>query len=93
MLYNVVVSAIHQCESVIYTHTHTHTYIYAKSLQSCPTLCDPMDCSPSGSSVYGISQARTLAWVAMPSSRGSSRLRDPIVSHYVSCIGRWVLYH
>ena len=41
----------------------------AKLLQSCPTLFDPMDCSPPGSSVHGISQARTLEWVAMPSSR------------------------
>ena len=37
----------------------------AKSLQSCPTLCDPMDCSPPGSSVPGILQARTLEWVAI----------------------------
>ena len=37
----------------------------AKSLQSCPTLCDPMDCSPSGSPVPGILQARTLEWVAI----------------------------
>ena len=37
--------------------------------QSCLTLCDPMDCSPPGSSVYGILQARILEWVAMPSSR------------------------
>ena len=45
--------------------------------QSCLTLCDPtMDCSPPGSSVHGILQARTLDWVAMPSSRGSSRPRD-----------------
>ena len=44
--------------------------------QPCPTLCDPMDCSPSGSSVRGILQARILQWVAMPSSRGSSRPRD-----------------
>ena len=36
----------------------------AKSLQSCPTLCDPMDCSPPGSPVPGILQARTLEWVA-----------------------------
>ena len=34
----------------------------AKSLQSCPTLCDPMDCSPPGSSVHGIFQARVLEW-------------------------------
>ena len=40
--------------------------------QSCPTLCDPMDCSPPGSSVRGILQARILEWVATPSSRGSS---------------------
>ena len=48
----------------------------AKSLQSCPTLCDPRDCGPQGSSVHGILQARILEWVAMPSSRGSSRPRD-----------------
>ena len=40
--------------------------------QSCPTLCDAMDCSPPGFSVPGILQARTLEWVAMPSSRGFS---------------------
>ena len=44
----------------------------AKSLQFCPTLCDPMDCSPSGSSVQGILQARIMEWAALPSSRGSS---------------------
>ena len=44
---------------------------------SCPTLCNSMDCSPPGSSVRGISQARILEWVAMSSSRGSSRPRDP----------------
>ena len=37
----------------------------AKSLQSCPTLCDPTDCSPPGSPVPGILQARTLEWVAI----------------------------
>ena len=41
--------------------------------QPCPTLCDPMDCSPPGSSVHGILKARILEWVAVPSSRGSSR--------------------
>ena len=40
----------------------------AKSLQSCLTLCNPMDCSPPGSSVHGISQARILEWVVTPSS-------------------------
>ena len=38
--------------------------------QSCLTLCDPMDCSPPGSSVHGISQARVLEWVAISFSRG-----------------------
>ena len=51
-------------------------YICAKSLQLCLTLCDPMNWSPSGSSVHGILQARILGWVAMPSSRGSSLPRD-----------------
>ena len=40
--------------------------------QSCPTLCDPMDCSPPGSSIHGFLQARTLEWVAISFSRGSS---------------------
>ena len=44
--------------------------------QSCLTLCDPMDCSPPGSSVHGISQARILEWVTFPFSRGSSQPRD-----------------
>ena len=43
----------------------------AKSLQSCVTLCDPMDCSPPGSSDCGILQARMLEWVAISFSRGS----------------------
>ena len=43
--------------------------------QSCPTLCDPMDCSPPGSSVHGISLARILEWVAISYSRGSSQTR------------------
>ena len=50
--------------------------LHAKSLQSCPTLYDPMDCSPPGSPVRGILQARILEQVAMPSSRGSSQPRD-----------------
>ena len=37
----------------------------AKSLQSCPTLCDPIDSSPPGSAVPGILQARTLEWIAI----------------------------
>ena len=51
--------------------------------ESCPTLCDPMDCSPPDSSVHGIFQARTLEWVAISFSRGSFWPRDPT---WVSCI-------
>ena len=65
---------------------------WPKSLQSCPTFCNPMDCSPPGSSVHWILQARILEWVAMPSSRGPSQPRDQTHISYVSCIGR-VLYH
>ena len=61
--------------------------------QSCPSLWDPMDCSPPGSSVHGIIQARILEWFAMPSSRGSSQLWDRNWDSYVSCIGKWILYH
>ena len=50
--------------------------LYAKSLQLCLTLFDPMDCSLPGSSVHGILQATILEWVAVPSSRGSSWPRD-----------------
>ena len=49
--------------------------VCARLLQSCLTPCDPMDCSPPGSSVHGILQARILEWVAMPSSRGSSLIQ------------------
>ena len=51
---------------------HAAVAAAAKSLQSCPTLCDPIDGSPLGSSVPGILQARILEWVAISSFRGSS---------------------
>ena len=64
---------IHIC---VYIYIHTHIYIFtdiqqntaaaaAKSLQLCPTLCDPIDGSPPGSTIPGILQARTLEWVAI----------------------------
>ena len=53
-------------------------------VQSCPTLCDPVVCSPPGSSIHGILQARILEWVVIPFSRGSSPPRDRTwVSHIV----------
>ena len=60
--------------------------VCAKLLHSCPALCDPMDCSPPGSSVHGVLQARILAWVPMPSSRRSSWLRDWTRVSSGSCI-------
>ena len=54
----------------------TSACVHGKSLQSRLTLCNPVDCSPPGSSVRGILQARMLEWVAMPSSRGSSSPGD-----------------
>ena len=50
--------------------------VHAKSLQACPTHCNPLDCSPPGSSVHGTLQARILEWVATTSSRGSFQPRD-----------------
>ena len=49
-----------------------NAWVRAKWFQSYLTLCDPMDCSPSGSSVHGILQATILEWVAIASFRGSS---------------------
>ena len=59
--------------------------VHAQLLQSCLTLCNPMDLSLPGSSVHGVLQARILEWVPMPSSRGSSRPRDRTCVSCVSC--------
>ena len=58
--------------------------------QLCSTLHDLTDCSPLGSSVHGICQARMLEWVAISFSRASSWSRDRTC---ISCVGKWVLYH
>ena len=63
-----------------------YTVQFSSVAQSCLTLWDPVDCSPLGSSVHGILQARTIKWVAIPSSRGSSWLRDWT---HVSCLLLW----
>ena len=55
-----------------YLVTMPYVCMHAKQLQSCSTVCYPMHCNPSGTSVLGILHARTLEWVAMPSFRGSS---------------------
>ena len=67
--------------------------MHAKSLQQCPTLCAPMNCSLPDSSVHMILQARILEWVAMPSSRGifPAQVLNPQFS--ISCTDRQVHYH
>ena len=68
-------------------------HVRAKLLQSCPTLFDPVDCSPPGSSVRGVPQATILEWVAMPSSRIFQTQGLNWCPLNISCIGRQVLYH
>ena len=57
-------------ENIVLSEVISAVAAAAKSLQSCPTLCDPIDGSPPGSSVPGILQARTLEWVAISFSGG-----------------------
>ena len=71
----------------VITVTVTTNVCCAELLPLCPALCDPMNCRPPGSSVRGILQARVLEWVAMPSSRGSSRPWGTTRVSYLSCIG------
>ena len=67
--------------------------MFASSVaQSCLILCDPMDCSLTGSSAHGILQARILEWVAMPSSMGSAWPRDWTGISGISCISRWIFF-
>ena len=63
----VLASGVQQSESVIHVHMYAAAAA-AKSLQWCPTLCDPIDGSPPGSPVPGILQARILEWVAISSA-------------------------
>ena len=71
------------CRNIPHEHLPArHDYVSALKqwhvlvAQSCPILCDPMNCSPPGSSVRVVLQTRTREWAAMPFSRGSSRTRD-----------------
>ena len=68
---------VHQFQCDLRTQSLSHVW-----------LCHPMDCSPPGSSVHGILQARTLEWVAMFSYRGSSQPRDWTYVSRVSCVDR-----
>ena len=58
--------------------------VWCVSAQLCPTLCDPMNCSPPDSSVHGILQARILEWIATLFSRGSSQPRDRTLVSYTA---------
>ena len=58
----------------------------------CLILCNPMDRSPPVSSFHGILQVRTLEWIAVISTRGSSGPRDQTHVNYVTCISWWILY-
>ena len=66
--------------------------MHGKSLQPCPTLCDPMDCSPPGSSVHGVLQARILEWLPGPPP---GDLPDPGIERRLlcSCVDRRGLHH
>ena len=66
----------------LYDCTHLVKYAAAKSLQSCPTLCDPIDGSPPGSPIPGILQARTLEWVAISFSNAWKwKVKVKLLSH------------
>ena len=67
-------------------HLPKEACVCAKSLRSCPTLCNTLDCSPSGYSVHGTLQARILEWIAISYSRGSSQPRDQT---HISCLLHW----
>ena len=74
-----------------FKNTNIINHFYCCSVaRLCLTLCNLMDCSLPGSSVHGVSQARTLQWVVIFFSKGSSWSGDWAC---VSCIGRWFLYH
>ena len=62
--------------SLHFTSLKEFSLIWSEVTQSCPTLCDPMDCRLAGSSIHGILQARILKRVTISFSRGSSRSRD-----------------
>ena len=67
-----------KCPSTDKCINKIYVYVCERVLvtQSCPTLCNPVDCTPPGSSVHAILQARILEWVAISSSRRSSQPRD-----------------
>ena len=87
-----LVLGIEQSDSVVYIFQIKFHYAAAaaKSLQSCPTLCDPIDGSPSGSPVPGILQARTLKWVAISfSNAGKWKVKVKSLSRVRLLVTPW----
>ena len=80
---SVIYSFTNKCASLI-------TSLHAQSLESCLSICNPVDCSLPDSSVHGIFQAKTLEWVAISFSRGSSQAR---VRTFVSYFGKRTFNH
>ena len=80
---------------MLYSRILLFIYLYIMS-SVCSVVSDslwPLDCSPPGSSVHEISQARTLEWVAISSSRASSQARGRTHIPWVSCMGSHILNH
>ena len=85
----VCVSALSHVQLFVAPWTVAHACVCVcvrAHIQLCTALCDPMNCSPPGSSVHGLLQARVLEWVPMPSSRGSSQ---PRAWTCISCINHY----
>ena len=87
------VISLKNCPCLFHHRFSSYPSLSCMRAQLCPTLCDPMDCSPSGSSVHGIFQARILHWLAISFSRGSSWPRDQTHVSGIFCISRQILYH
>ena len=79
-------------ESRFLTYLFSCVCVCACALGCVPLFVTPWTAALPGS-VHGISQARILEWIAISSSRGSSRPRDPTCISWISFIGRWILYH
>ena len=85
---SLIYASLHKCKFAV-ERVMAWTLPMCSLAKLCLTLCDPMDCSPPGSSVPGISQVRILEWFAISFSRGSSWPWDLTQAF---CIGWWVLY-
>ena len=97
----ICMSSLEKCLSISFIHFLTTLCAFlllsclcsCLVIQSCLTLCIPLDSSLPGSSVLGIFLARILEWVAISYSRGSSQPRDWTCISWISCTGEWILYH